>query len=252
MPQSYRRIGPDAARRIRLVVADVDGTLTTLDNSISDAAVAAIQGLEGAGVMVGLASGRAMSRLQSLAERAGISGPVIAENGGIARLTMDGQLVDLGYSRQPAREAFRKLQSLYPGAIEETADDQFRLVDFGIRSRGVGPEELRGHLDGVQLLDSGYMLHLLQEGVSKGRTLTRLLEKLGGGAVSPDDVMVFGDSTTDLSMFELFPHSVLIHNPRLSAEQRERMKGAAEYLSEMPMGDGFAEVARHIVAQRRA
>jgi len=193
-----------------------------------------------------------MARLQSLAERARLSGPVIAENGGIAKLTMDGHLVGLGYSRQPAREAFEKLQSLYPGAIEETADDQFRLVDLGITSRGVGAEELRSHLEGVQLLDSGYMLHLLQDGVSKGRTLARLLEKLGDGRLSPDNVMVFGDSTTDLSMFELFPHSVLIANPRLPVEQRERMGEAAEYVSDMPMGEGFAEVARHIVEQRRA
>jgi hypothetical protein len=247
MPQSYRQIGPDLARRIRLVVTDVDGTLTTADNSISLAALEAVRCLEESGIVVGLASGRALPRMESLAQRAGITGPIIAENGGVARLHRDGQLVDFGYSRQPAIQALEKLKGLFPQAIEETEDDKFRLIDLGIKSHGVGPAELRRHLDDVQLLDSGYMLHLLQKGVSKGITLMRLLGKIGDGNLSPEEVMVFGDSTTDVSMFQRFPHSVLIVNPRLPAQQRQAIEQVAEYVSILPLGEGFAQVVQHIL-----
>ena len=63
--------------------------------------------------------------------------------------------------------------------------------------------------------------------------------------------MVFGDSLTDLSLFRIFPHSVLIRNPRLSAMDRTAMEDAAEYVSRLELGAGFARVARHILGLRR-
>ena len=247
MPQSYRQIGPDLALQIRLVVTDVDGTMTTAEDSMSLAALEAVRRLEAQGIVVGLASGRALPRLESVAGRAGITGPIIAENGGVAKLRRDDQLVDLGYSRKPAMRALEKLKGLFPKAIEETEDDKFRLVDIGIKSHGVETVELRSHLDDVELLDSGYMLHLLQKGVSKGLTLMRLLGEVGDGSLSQEEVMVFGDSTTDMSLFQLFPHSVLIINPRLATQQRQAMLEVAEYVSDLPFGDGFAEVVQHIL-----
>lgn len=252
MPQSYRQIGPDLALQIRLVVTDVDGTMTTAEDSMSLAALEAVRRLEEQGIVVGLASGRALPRLESVAQRAGITGPIIAENGGVAKLTRDDQLADLGYSRQPAVRALEKLKGLFPQAIEETEDDKFRLVDIGIKSHGVETAELRSHLDDVELLDSGYMLHLLQKGVSKGLTLMRLLARIGDGSLSPEEVMVFGDSTTDISLFQLFPHSVLIVNPRLPAQQRQAMLEVAEYVSDLTFGDGFAQVVLHILDARKA
>jgi len=65
-------------------------------------------------------------------------------------------------------------------------------------------EELAKHLGGVQLLDSGYMLHMIQEGVSKGKTLKRILGLVGDGRITPEEVMVFGDSATDISLFTEF------------------------------------------------
>ena len=252
MPQPYRHIGRDLANRVRLVVSDVDGTLTTPDNSVSPAALEAIRRLEEQGIAVGLASGRTLPRLEPLAERGAVTGPIIAENGGIAKVGIDGELVDLGYSRQPAARAFEKLRNLFPGAIERAFDDKFRLVDLGIKSQGVEVDELRRHVEDVQLLDSGYMLHLLQKGVSKGTTLLRLLGRVGDGSLSPEEVMVFGDSNTDVSLFELFPQSVLVVNPRLSEHQRRAVEEAAEYMSGLPLGDGFAEVAQHILDLRQA
>lgn len=252
MAQSYREIAPDLARRIRLVMTDVDGTLTHGGDSPSSVVVDAVRRFEDAGVMVGLVSGRTLPGLESLASDLGISGPIIAENGGVAKLMVDGELVDLGYSRQPAVEALKKLKTLFPDAIEEREDNRYRLVDVVIRCRGVDPEELRRQLEDVVLLDSGYILHLVQNGVSKGRTLMRLLGKIGDGRVSPAEVMVFGDSLTDLSLFEIFPHSVLIVNPGVAAEHREMLRKVAKYASELPFGDGFAEVAIHVLGSRRS
>jgi len=246
MVKSYRQITHQLASQIRLVISDVDGTITGGDDSVSPACREAILRLQELGIVVGLASGRTLRYLEPLALHLGIAGPIIAENGGIAKLKVSDGLVDLGYSREYALQALEKLRTLFPGAVGEREEYQDRMVDVIIRCHGVGTEELISHLDNTQLLDSGYMLHLLQEGVSKGGTLMKLLERMEGKQSLPAEVMVIGDSLTDLSLFELFPHSVLIINPRHPAEQGEQLRGAAQYVSDLTCGEGFAEVAAHI------
>lgn len=76
----------------------------------------------------------------------------------------------------------------------------------------------------------------------------RLLDRIAGG-LSPEQVMVFGDSPTDVSLFQLFPHSVLIPNPVLSAED-DILRKAARYESALPSGEGFAQVVFHFLKVR--
>lgn len=250
MAESYKNIDSELARQIRLVMADVDGTLTNSGDSISPSVLEAVRHLEEKGIMVGLISGRTLPRLESLAQYLGISGPIIAENGGVAKLRANGELVDLGYSRLPAIEALAKLKAQFPNRIKEREDNSVRLVDVVFWSVGVDTEELSNHLEDTYLLDSGYILHLVQKGVSKGTTLMRLMGEIKDGRLSPAEILVVGDSTTELSLFQLFPHSVLIVNPQLPPEHREVMQEAARYISENPYGDGFAEVAMHVAHTR--
>lgn len=247
MPQAYKRIPPRLVRQIGLVMTDVDGTIIGDGDSISPAVFQAIRRLEEHSITVGLVSGRTLPELESMAGELGISGPIIAENGGVAKLKADNGLMELGYSRQPALEALAKLKTLYPNAIREREDNRERLIDVVIWAHGIKVSELREHLGETQLLDSGYILHLMQEGISKGRTLTRLLGKVAGGSLSPTNVMVFGDSSTDISLFELFPHSVFIMNPKLTVQQRQGLKKIAGYMGDLPVEGGFVEVVTHIV-----
>jgi len=60
MITSYREITPELARRIRLVMTDVDGTLTDASDSISSVVSESIRRLEDGGVIVGLVSGRTL------------------------------------------------------------------------------------------------------------------------------------------------------------------------------------------------
>ncbi|MFC2017774.1 HAD-IIB family hydrolase [Chloroflexota bacterium] len=251
MTLSYRHIDPGTASRLRLVMTDVDGTLTP-GPGLSPGVPEAVRCLEETGIMVGLVSGRTIAGLEDLASNLGITGPVIAENGGVARLKSPGELVDLGYSRWPAVEALERLKRLSPGTIVEREDNKDRFVDIVFRSLEASPEDLEIHLQDVELLDSGYILHLMQKGISKGQTLKILLPRIGDGTLSDAEVMVIGDSPTDLSLFEMFPNSVLVLNPRLSSRQREMMCDTAAYSSEQPFGEGFAEVALHIVNVRQS
>ena len=247
MKKSYRKITPVLTCQIRLVVADVDGTLLSSGDSVSPAVAKAIRSLEKCGIMVGFASGRPLTRLEPLATALDISGPIIAENGSIAKLKRGSTLLDLGYSRQPALKALKNLKSNFAGAIREAEDSADRMIDVGFYCDGITHEELERHLKGVQLLDSGYMLHLIPEDVSKGRTLKRILTLISDGALHPEDVMVFGDSATDVSLFAEFENSVLIVNPRLTETQTEGIRNLAQYQSALSFGDGFTEVVSYII-----
>ncbi len=250
MSESYRQISPDLANQIKLIMTDVDGTLTAEGTSVGSVVLEVVSRLHKQGIIVGLVSGRTLPELESLASDLAISGPIIAENGGVAKLKANGELMDLGYSRQPALKALEKLRTLFPDTIKERGDNRVRMIDLVIQTSGIEIEELTRHVEDVQIVDSGYILHLMQKGISKGRTLMRILGELEEGEISPAEVMVFGDALTDISLFELFPNSVLVINPRLRGEYIEQLKKYARYMSDLPFEEGFAQVAMHIVDTR--
>jgi len=239
------------ANSIRLIMTDVDGTITDFRGRVEAVAAESIRSLLGRGIMVGFVSGRTLPRLDAPALELGIDGPIIAENGGVARLRPGGELLDLGYSRLPALRDLDRLKALYPGAVRSSEDDVDRIVDVGCKSTGVDAVELAKHLRESELLDSGYMLHLLQKGISKGGTLMRMLKYIGDGELSPDEVLVVGDSPTDMSLFEIFPHSVLVLNSRVPQTGRLKVEAVAQFVSDLEFGAGFSQVAEHILRLRR-
>jgi hydroxymethylpyrimidine pyrophosphatase-like HAD family hydrolase len=245
MVASFRYITFDLAKRVKLIMTDVDGTLLARGNILSNEVAEALSTLQQAGIVIGLVSGRTLSLLESMAEEFNLTGPIIAENGAIAEVSPQSEMMELGYSRQPAIDALNILKGLYPGEIREREDNAERFIDIVIWADGISVEEIRERIKPTQLLDSGYILHLMQEGINKGRTLSKVIDEMK--VYSPDEVMVFGDSVTDLSLFELFPNNVLIVNPGLPEGQAEIIEKKAAYVSEKQYGEGFTEVALHIV-----
>lgn len=250
MTSSYLKITPKLACQIRLVIADVDGTLLSDGDTVSEAVAQSIRALEKCGIMVGFDSGRPLTRLEPLARALATSGPVIAENGCVAKLTKESGLYELGYSRQPALQILNRFKAEFKSAIREAPDFKDRLIDVGFFADNVPLSELTKQLRGVQLLDSGYMLHMIQDGVSKGKTLQRIVGLISDGTIQPKEVMVFGDSATDVSLFTEFENSVLIVNPRLTGQQIDCIRGLPKFRSSLPFGEGFVEVADFLVKQR--
>ena len=101
MANSYENISTETARQIKLIMTDVDGTITStskLDGRFSGDVLRSFRLLEEQGVTVGLVSGRNMSDLDGYAEKFNISGPLIGENGAVARIQKGKELVELGVS----------------------------------------------------------------------------------------------------------------------------------------------------------
>ena len=91
------------------------------------------------------------------------------------------------------------------------------------------------------LLSADRYFDVLPKGVSKGPTLTRLVEAL---RLDPGSVLVAGDTMNDLSLFETGFNGVAVDNsePRLAAAVG-RMKNV--YRSPLPGTAGIADAIRH-------
>ena len=68
---------------IRMLLADVDGTLVTQDKVLTDRAIAAVGKLKLAGILFAVTSGRPPRGMSMLIEPLGLSTPIAAFNGGV-------------------------------------------------------------------------------------------------------------------------------------------------------------------------
>ena len=81
--------GTSSAARIRLVVLDVDGTLTDSRHQVTEAAGQAVDRLRTAGVRVMLATGRRYRDALPIADRLAITEPIVTASGGLVKRPVD-------------------------------------------------------------------------------------------------------------------------------------------------------------------
>lgn len=258
MADSYKSITPEVAKKIKAVMTDIDGTITSGagimrgEHSFSPKVTDVIRRFEASGVAVGFVSGRNIPDLETYARELGVSGPLVAENGALAKIKSGAELIPLGFKRDAVARQLEKLNALFPGAIETGQWNHTRAVDLILVLHGVTGDEIRKHLTDTELLDSGYVFHLTPRGARKGETLLKLLCYDGFRDISPDEILVLGDAPTDLSLFECFPMSVHVLNPAVPPVNQTLLKEIARYVSESTCEDGFVEAAEHILALRQA
>jgi Cof subfamily protein (haloacid dehalogenase superfamily) len=70
-------------RDIRLLLADVDGTLVTQDKVLTEAATAAVREMHDAGIALAITSGRPPRGMSMLIEPLALQGPIAGFNGGV-------------------------------------------------------------------------------------------------------------------------------------------------------------------------
>ena len=83
MTRSDQQDAEVPARPIRLLLADVDGTLVTQDKVLTEQAVAAVDRLRDAGILFAVTSGRPPRGMEMLVEPLRLQTPIAAFNGGL-------------------------------------------------------------------------------------------------------------------------------------------------------------------------
>ena len=149
-------------------------------------------------------------------------------------------------TRLPRRTALATVQDHFraQGTELELFSPNYRYADLAF-ARTVPVEEVRKVLAGhpVQVLDTGYAIHLQSPGVDKGTALVALAPKMG---LVPQDFLAIGDSLNDLQMLKTAGVGVTLANGHPD------LKSIAQYVTEKEYGDGFVEAIEKYYSYFRA
>jgi hypothetical protein len=222
---------------LKALLTDIDGTITGPDRRIHTGSIERIRSLTGRGIPVVLASGNTSCFMDALCRMIGTDGTFIAENGGVFRIGFGGELVISG-DQSAVRTALETVQAHFRtrGIGLELYSPQYRYADLAF-ARTVPVDEVREVLRGhpVQVLDTGYAIHLQTPGVNKGTALAALAPRMG---LTPRDFLAVGDSCNDLQMLAVAGAGVTLKNGHPD------LKATAHYVAEKEYGDGFVEAVQ--------
>ncbi len=219
---------------LKALLTDVDGTITNTEREVSTGAIDAMRGLISRGVEIVLASGNTTCFMDALSRMIGTGGTLIGENGGVYRIGFLGDLHITG-QKSVSLDALRIIEEYYHsrGVELQLYSPQYRFSDVAF-ARTVPAEEVRTVLKGsnAQVLDTGFAIHLQEQGVNKGRAFSDLARDM---RLSPKDFLAIGDGANDVEMIQAAGIGIAVGNAHRSA------KDAAVYVTKKRYGDGFIE-----------
>ena len=251
---------PQALRRVRGVLTDIDDTLTR-EGHIEAVALDALNRFAQAGIPVIAITGRPAGWSEPFA-RAWPVRAIVAETGAVL-LQRDGDELRHYFAQDAQTRAsnFARLQACagdvlarVPGT-QLSRDSAGRLTDIAIDHSEFA------HLDtaAIALVCAVMREHGLRATVSsihvngwigthsKWTAASWAVQTVLGARFDADEWLYVGDSTNDQPMFENIPLSIGVANiarfvPQLSA--------LPAYVTRSERGDGFAEVARALLGAR--
>jgi HAD superfamily hydrolase (TIGR01484 family) len=242
-------------KNIRLVAADMDGTLTQ-QGKFTAPLLQALEDLASSGIQVVIVTGRSAGWVSGLATYLPISG-AIAENGGLFYSNTDeaGEMLLISLPepvvhRQKLAQMFRHLQAQFPH-IQASKDNRFRVTDWTFDNQDLSLTEMQQmamlcEQQGWGFTYSNVQCHIKPPQQSKAAGLLTILNTVQKLQHSPDQILTVGDSPNDESLFnpEVFPLSVGVANALV---YREQMLYQPAYVTSAAEGLGFCELVSYLL-----
>lgn len=229
-----RSVPRPPAGPFRAVVTDVDGTLTDRERRLDPGAVRLVRRLEARGIPVVLATGNVLPVALALSRSLGLSGPIVAENGGIVYdVGSDGgEIVEHLAEGRIARTAFRTL--IAAGVpVRRLFTDRWRETEVALEPN-VSVARLERVLrdQPVAIESTGFAIHLMERGAGKLPALERALARRG---LAPAECVILGDGDNDAPMLAAAGFGVSF------ASGSARARHAARYVARASYARGFVE-----------
>jgi Cof subfamily protein (haloacid dehalogenase superfamily) len=264
---------------IRLLLADVDGTLVTPDKALTEATIAAVRELHEAGILFALTSGRPPRGMSMLIEPLDVRTPIAAFNGGllvdrdmsvIEQRTIPAELVpptielleahDLDVWLYQGAEWFvrdrngphveREAQTVqfeptvrtdYDGLVDRIA----KIVgvsddhDAVARAATAARERFGDHVSAAR--SQPYYVDVTHPRANKGSVVEYLSRRYD---IPGEQIATIGDMPNDVLMFARSGLSIAMGNADREVQRAaRRVTGSNEH-------DGFAEAVRRFVLPR--
>ncbi|MCI4350170.1 MAG: phosphoglycolate phosphatase [Thermoplasmata archaeon] len=228
---------------IRAIVTDVDGTLTDAHRVLDREAALLLQRAERHRISVTLATGNVLPIALALHRSLGLTGPIVAENGGILYDVVNGRpRIERCADRAIAYRAFRAVRRAGV-PVHRLFTDRWRETEVAIEA-SVPAREVRRHVDRseVRVESTGYAIHLIERGCGKLSTLRRALARRG---LAPADCLIAGDGDNDVGMLRAAGWALSF------AGASERARRAADFVTNAPNARGFVEglIRSNVVAR---
>jgi phosphoglycolate phosphatase (TIGR01487 family) len=236
---------PSGRRRLRALVTDIDGTLTDAGRRLNLTAVRMLRTLDDAGTTVILATGNVLPVALAIHRSVGLTGPIVAENGGLIYRRFGGvDHVERLADRAVALTAYQSLRRAGV-PLRRLFTDRWRETEVALEPTSRLPEihrRLRGSR--VRAESTGYAIHLMERGAGKRAALSRALAPLG---LTLAECVVAGDGDNDVGMLKAAGFGISFPNGSPKA------RAAADYVSRRSYAPGFVEAlkASGIVARSR-
>ena len=269
------------APRVRLLLADVDGTLVTPEKALTERTVAAVRKLRAEGVLFAVTSGRPPRGMAMLIEPLELELPLAAFNGG---LLVDRHLVVLEQheiAQHSVLPIVELLEShaldawLYRGAdwyvrrssaphVDREArtvaftptlvDSYDQLTDRVAKLVGVSddPHAIAAATSAVQdrfgdhlsvASSQPYYLDVTHPKANKGAVLLDLSARY---AIKPEEIATIGDGANDVLMFAKSGLSIAMGNAGSD------VKRAASFVTTSDAEEGFANAVERFILPRAA
>ena len=227
MSAKYTRARPGKGE-VKALAVDVDGTLADDSRRVNLDAVAALRKVQDSGVPVMLASGNVLPIAYALSNYLGLTGPIIAENGGI--VCHKQKIWVLGDPRGPLK-AYEHLRTRMDA--ERLFTDKWRETEIGLK-REVSLEKVKEILKDwdVEVETTGWAVHIMQKGMDKLVGIRKACELLG---ISVKEIAAIGDSDNDEMMIRECGWGIAVGNAF------DGTKRAASFIAERPDGGGVLE-----------
>ncbi len=232
---------------IRLIATDIDGTLTQNDKFTPEL-LHAIDLINAKGLELLLVTGRSAGWVSALNNYLPVAG-AIAENGGLF-FSPSGEfdfltpIKSITEHRERLANVFWELQERYR-QIEESVDNQFRIIDWTFDVARVSARELWEIASQCEAWGWGFtystvQCHIKPMKQDKAQGILQVL-KQHFPKFKPIQIITVGDSPNDASMFDsqLFPHSVGVANIQHYATE---LAYHPRYLTKLPEVAGFCEL----------
>ena len=266
------------ARQIKLMLADVDGTLVTHDKLLTDRARAAVKQAKQAGIEFAITSGRPPKGMQMLFDPLDISTPIAGFNGGMivkrdlsiveARTLPDdvaAEIVKLLKSRKldvwiyagndwfignkdaphVARESWTvKFDPIVVDAVETKLQDVVKIVgvsdDLDLVKTTEAEAQKQFGKTATVARSQPYYLDVTHPDANKGGVLAYLAKTL---KLEPHEIATIGDQPNDVLMFKPSGYSVAMGNAS------DEVKHEATETTDDSEHEGFAKAIERLIAE---
>ncbi|WP_255168357.1 HAD-IIB family hydrolase [Natrononativus amylolyticus] len=209
------------------LVLDIDGTLTRTEGWGIDPRI--FDPLLEWDAPIVIATGKAFPYPIALCHLVGVPELVVAENGGVVYTGDDVRFTADRAAAQAVAEEYRAAGYDLGWGPEDTVN-RWRETELAVsRERPLEPLEAIAADHDLEVVDTGYAYHVKDRAPNKGDGVRTIADRVG---FDPVEAVAVGDSTNDVSTFEVVGRSFAVANADEDARE-----AADEVLSE-PHAEG--------------